>query len=389
MVEAAYETPNPIYTVASDAPSYYNAATGQTGATLKASLKTIINTGVIKRSYGDSRYADSMLDQDPNNPQNVLEIYNRGSVPGTWDSTSANWTREHQWPTSLLPSGAPSSNTTKSQATDLFELRPINQSINSSRGNSTYGLPNSTGGTYNSTPQPFGLDPTQVYWYPGAADTGDVARTLFYMATMYGDSTSPNNLTLVNGDTNTVGQMGDLASLLKWNYTDPVDNFMDYSEDRCTDNFTPLQNARMRASIVTYRPGLRATAFSIGPGISGNWFDPNESGHGFSIEVLPGNRMLAQWYVYAPEGGPVWIVASGAIDGATATLQGYRKVGAGGRFPPNFESGQVQDQLWGTITFTFSDCNSGRVDWQSVVAGYASGSIPIVRLTMPAGLACP
>jgi len=225
MVEAAYETPNPIYTVASDAPSYYNAATGQTGATLKASLKTIINTGVIKRSYGDSRYADSMLDQDPNNPQNVLEIYNRGSVPGTWDSTSANWTREHQWPTSLLPSGAPSSNTTKSQATDLFELRPINQSINSSRGNSAYGLPNSTGGTYNSTPQPFGLDPTQVYWYPGAADTGDVARTLFYMATMYGDSTSPNNLTLVNGDTNTVGQMGDLASLLKWNYTDPVDNF--------------------------------------------------------------------------------------------------------------------------------------------------------------------
>ena len=171
--------------------------------------------------------------------------------------------------------------------------------------------------------------------------------------------------------------------------TDPVDNFMDYSEDRCTDNFTPLQNARMRASIVTYRPGLRTTAFSIGPGITGNWFNPNESGHGFSIEVLPGNQMLAQWYVYSPQGGPVWIVATGAINGAMATLQGYRKVGVGGRFPPNFEPGQVQDQLWGTITFAFSDCNSGRVDWQSVVAGFASGSMPIVRLTMPAGLTCP
>lgn len=36
-----------------------------------------------------------------------------------------------------------------------------------------------------------------------------------------------------------------------------------------------------------------ATPFAIGPGITGSWYDPNQSGHGLAIEVLPGNAMLA------------------------------------------------------------------------------------------------
>jgi hypothetical protein len=39
---------------------------------------------------------------------------------------------------------------------------------------------------------------------------------------------------------------------------DPVDNFMDYSDDRCMNKFTPLQNARIQASVTTYRPCLLA-----------------------------------------------------------------------------------------------------------------------------------
>jgi len=170
---------------------------------------------------------------------------------------------------------------------------------------------------------------------------------------------------------------------------DPVENFMDYSEDACTNRFTPLQGDRMQALIAAYRPNLVASAFPIGPGMTGNWFDPSQSGHGFSIEILPGNQMLAEWYAFAPNGGQVWIVATGPITGNSAVLQGYQAVGAGGRFPPNFDPTQLQRQLWGTLTFTFSDCNNGQASWQSVVAGYPSGSIPITRLTMPAGLACP
>jgi len=127
----------------------------------------------------------------------------------------------------------------------------------------------------------------------------------------------------------------------------------------------------------------------ISPGFTGNWFDPASSGHGFSIEVLPGNSMLAEWYVFAPDGGQTWISAMGPITGNSAVLQGYFPVGAGGRFPPQFNPGQLSNQFWGTITFVFSDCNSGQASWQSAIDGYGSGWLPITRLTMPAGLSCP
>jgi streptogramin lyase len=128
---------------------------------------------------------------------------------------------------------------------------------------------------------------------------------------------------------------------------------------------------------------------TISAGFTGNWFEPAEAGYGFSIEVLPNNEMLAQWYVFAPNGGQSWIVATGPITGNTAVLQGYQPVGPGGRFPPSFNGSQLQKQPWGTITFTFTDCNDGTVSWQPTAAGYTNGSIPISRLTMPAGLTCP
>ena len=170
---------------------------------------------------------------------------------------------------------------------------------------------------------------------------------------------------------------------------DPVANFMDYSDDRCTNQFTPLQNARIQASIATYRPGLLASAFSIGPGMTGNWYNPDQSGHGFGIEVLPGNRMLAEWFVFGPNSGPAWVVATGPISGNTAVLEGQQKIGAGGRFPPNFDPAQLQSRIWGTLTFTFTDCNHGTASWQPVVAGYSAGSMSVTRLTLPAGLSCP
>jgi hypothetical protein len=127
----------------------------------------------------------------------------------------------------------------------------------------------------------------------------------------------------------------------------------------------------------------------ISPGFTGNWFDPDSSGHGFSIEVLPGNTMLAEWYVFAPDGGQAWIAALGPITGNSAVLQGYFPAGPGGRFPPHFDPAQLSNQYWGTVTFVFGDCNAGQVSWQPAIDGYSSGWMPITRLTMPAGLTCP
>ncbi|HET6545124.1 MAG TPA: serine protease [Rhodanobacteraceae bacterium] len=129
--------------------------------------------------------------------------------------------------------------------------------------------------------------------------------------------------------------------------------------------------------------------FQITPGITGNWYDPSQSGHGFGLEVLPGNVMLLDWYVFAPNGGQAWVAAIGSIEGDTAVLDAAVATGSGARFPPNFNPSQVHSEPWGTITLTFTDCDHGEARWQPTMAGYPNGSMPIVRLTQPAGLSCP
>jgi uncharacterized protein YndB with AHSA1/START domain len=143
-------------------------------------------------------------------------------------------------------------------------------------------------------------------------------------------------------------------------------------------------------------PALTATYTVAGnPGIgaafSGNWFDSAQSGHGFEIEVLPTDppQLLVFWFVFAPNGGRAWIGGSGPINGNQAIVQGYQVDGPGALFPPHFDAANVQPQAWGTLTFTFTDCNTGQVSWNSTIPGYGSGTLPITRLTMPAGLSCP
>ena len=128
-----------------------------------------------------------------------------------------------------------------------------------------------------------------------------------------------------------------------------------------------------------------------GPEFSGNWYDSAENGHGFTLEVLPGTPpvLLAYWFVFQPGGGEAWIAGTGPIANNSATLAAYQIAGSGAQFPPHFDPGHVAAQAWGTLTFTFTDCNNGRVDWSSTAPGYGSGSLPLSRLTLPAGLACP
>jgi plastocyanin len=130
--------------------------------------------------------------------------------------------------------------------------------------------------------------------------------------------------------------------------------------------------------------------FAIGAAMTGSWYDPAQNGHGFQLEVLPGNPMqlLAAWFAFAPQGGQAWIVGQGPIDGNRAVVQGIATAGSGARFPPNFDATNVHVETWGTLTFTFSDCNRGRVEWASTPPGYGSGGMDLARLTLPAGLKC-
>lgn len=201
--------PAPVHAALYDAPAgFYDSATG-TGSTLKSQLTSIMSSGHIQRSYGDFRFSAELSDRAPNNSNNILLVYNRASVDSTWNlNGSLPWNREHVWPQSRQPGSA--SNGSTGNIGDPHALRPANTQINSNRGNDPFGFASTTG-SYGSIGSS---------WYPGDADAGDIARSLFYSATRYASS----GLQLVNG-TPSGNQMGDLASLIAWHYLDTPDDF--------------------------------------------------------------------------------------------------------------------------------------------------------------------
>jgi endonuclease I len=237
-LQAAYEAPTVV--AYNEPTTYYNTATG-TGLTLRGNLHNIISAGFTMRTYGDSRWAmgsggtDSQgthpggeIDQDPNNLSNIRLIYTNTSIPGTWD-LGATWNREHVWPKSWLNLTSDQvGNSYHGPASDLFELMPADPNVNSARGNFGYGFYPATTGVYKGSTGPFGANSS--YWFPNVVDAGEVARSIFYMATRYFTASNPSrgtdiqNLEIVNGMPS-LYNMGDLNSLLHWNYEYGVDNF--------------------------------------------------------------------------------------------------------------------------------------------------------------------
>ena len=179
--------------------AYYSSASDLTGNNLLLELRSIINTGLFKVSYGDARYILNITDRDPDNINNVILVYRGTSVSGTWDD-GITWNREHVWPQSLMMTTT-LTNTSKNIGSDLHNLKPANPSENSSRGNKYFD---------NLT--------TTVSYSPRLAVRGDIARILFYMIVMY------DYLELINS-TPTLYKMAMLDTLLQWHLDDPVDDF--------------------------------------------------------------------------------------------------------------------------------------------------------------------
>ena len=150
----------------------------------------------------------------------------------------------------------------------------------------------------------------------------------------------------------------------------------------------PHASMGMRGTITVQEGNAGGGNVPITAGFTGAWFDPLQSGHGLFIEVLPDNRILAWWFTFNPDGTQqAWFGNVGTIDGDTATVDAVQTVG--GRWIPNFDPTEITQPPWGRLTFTFTDCDHGRVDFTSSVGGYGDGHMDLTRLTQPAGLSCP
>lgn len=224
---SAWGTPlNPTHgVVTSTAPAgYYSSLEGLSGAALKQAVQNIIaNPAVVRaHNYGDIVEILKKADQNPLNSNQVWMMYVEAPRAKldyqTGSSNVGTWNREHIYPqsrggfsngTSSTPDGInvwlpTNADDINAAHADAHHLRAEDGPENSSRNNRDYG-----GTDYNG---PVG---TQGSW------KGDVARAVFYMAVRY------NALDVVNGNPpdTTVGQLGDLASLLAWNHSDPSDDF--------------------------------------------------------------------------------------------------------------------------------------------------------------------
>lgn len=211
--------------VSSTAPAgYYDSLNGKSGSILVQAVQDIIADPNVVRAhnYGDVTNILKISDRNPLNhnqvwlmyveqPRAILDFQTTGSNTGTWN-------REHIYPQSRGGFSNGTSDTADGISiwlptnaddilaghADAHHIRAEDGPENSSRNNKDYGLNDYNGPAGN-----------QGSW------KGDVARAVFYMAIRY------NLLNVVNGNPpdTTLHQLGDLATLLVWNSTDPADDF--------------------------------------------------------------------------------------------------------------------------------------------------------------------
>lgn len=128
--------------------------------------------------------------------------------------------------------------------------------------------------------------------------------------------------------------------------------------------------------------------FSIGTAVSGNWFNPQQSGHGFQLEKVNDTTVTAFWFTFDNAGNQVWILGVGTIANNRIEMQAVKS--SGGRFPPNFNPAQIVNNPWGTMTFTFTSCNAGQMQWTSTDPAFtAAGTLALERVTSVQGTTCP
>jgi endonuclease I len=175
-------------------------------------------------------------DEDPNNSDNIIDIYKNTSFP----KNDGTWNREHLWPKSY---GFPDENLCNYPYTDCHHLIACASDYNSARSNNPFDFC-----LVDCTEYPVPGYPESSNWMKGSGNTGtwevwdhrkgDIARAMFYMDVRYDGGThgitgcsepdlilTDNRSLIVTSSTNqSVGYMGILSTLLQWHADDPVDD---------------------------------------------------------------------------------------------------------------------------------------------------------------------
>jgi len=132
---------------------------------------------------------------------------------------------------------------------------------------------------------------------------------------------------------------------------------------------------------------LDGTPPAIGPAHSGSWYQPEQSGHGFSLEFgqqFDGTPLaVAYWYTYDVAGNPIFLIGTGQPEANRVTIDFVSPVGmAYGVFDP----GSVVREPGGTGVFEFADRDTATFsytpsDFTAATWGHtAIDALPLIKL---------
>jgi beta-glucanase (GH16 family) len=126
----------------------------------------------------------------------------------------------------------------------------------------------------------------------------------------------------------------------------------------------------------------------IGPEYSGSWFNPDQSGHGFSMEFDEledgSTKAVIYWYTYDDQGNPIFMLGNGVTNDFSLEIEFESPYGMKyGEFDPD----SVVRENGGTARFDFSD--PANATFSYTPSGFSSAtwghitpvnSLPLVKL---------
>ena len=125
-----------------------------------------------------------------------------------------------------------------------------------------------------------------------------------------------------------------------------------------------------------------APDYSVTDDVSGNWYNPAQSGHGLQLEVIElGGQpaMLAAWYVFH-QGQPIWLIGVGELTDNTVTID--MNITSNTGFPvAEFNGDDIEQTYWGTVKLVLDTDRTGQLIWSSVLPDFNNGSMQVERLT--------
>lgn len=143
------------------------------------------------------------------------------------------------------------------------------------------------------------------------------------------------------------------------------------------------------AVFLIFASAARADLNIFDGGGSGEYYSPERNLEGFFVEIVQrdvGRAIVVSWYTY-DLGRQMWLAGVATLTDGAESVEIPMEIFGGTDFGDAFSTDEVQREDWGTIEFSFPDCDSAKVDYNSEL-DFGEGSITLTRLTSLVGVSC-